>query len=75
MHQKDVMYKKLMSDPRVAKIERLPISDDAAADDFGKSAFLEDFLNSRGTSHHTTKRQKLTDSGVDAIFVIPDEDE
>ncbi len=50
------MYKKLMSDPRIVKIERLPINDDAAADDFGKSAYLEEFLNTRGTSHQTTKR-------------------
>ena len=67
VHQKDVLYKKIMGDARIAKVERLQICDDAAADDFGKSAFLEDFLNSRGNSAlHITKRVKLTESGVDA---------
>ena len=56
-HQKEVVYRRIMADARVANGERLPISDDAGADEQGRSKELEEFINFRGT-----KRVKMTES-------------
>ena len=56
-HQKEVVYRRIMADARVANGERLPISDDAGAYEQGRSKELEEFINFRGT-----KRVKMTES-------------
>jgi hypothetical protein len=46
-----------MGDTRVANGERLPISDDAGADVYGRSKELEDYVNFRGN-----KRVKVSET-------------
>ena len=56
-HQKEVLYRRIMVDARVANGERLPISDDAGADTYGRSKELEEYLNFRGI-----KRVKISET-------------
>jgi hypothetical protein len=51
------LYRRIMGDTRVANGERMPISDDAAADTQGKSKELEEYLNYRGN-----KRVKVSET-------------
>lgn len=56
-HQKEVVYRRIMADARIANGERLPISDDAGADEQGRSKELEEYLNFKGT-----KRVKISET-------------
>ena len=65
MHQKDVLYKRMMEDPKIANCERLPVCDDGGNDTFGRSKELEEFIAFRGT-----KRVKVSET-KSAIAIAP----